>query len=144
MDPLYKHEFDPNKKGLCKTRVGGSICHLPEDALVHARWRAYYLFDKRDEYLAEIARLRGALREIKKIATMNLSHAGGHVEMTKLTGAFRSLLFHESTAEHFKKLEAILCVDEDSWGTHFDVTRDKIIKTFFGLQAAIREYDREF
>jgi len=37
-DPNYSHEFVPNKKGLCKQIVSGSLCHQGEQALVHTRW----------------------------------------------------------------------------------------------------------
>ena len=36
-DPRYAHEFVSSRTGLCKYIVGGSICHLPEDAVVHER-----------------------------------------------------------------------------------------------------------
>jgi len=37
MDPRHSHPFDGSRKGLCKTIVGGEICHLPEDSPVHVR-----------------------------------------------------------------------------------------------------------
>lgn len=39
-DLNYRHEFEPNRKGLCKMIIGSRnahICHLPEDAPVHTR-----------------------------------------------------------------------------------------------------------
>lgn len=38
-DPNYAHEFSPNRNGLCKDIVSGKHCHLPEDAVVHLRWK---------------------------------------------------------------------------------------------------------
>lgn len=32
------HEFDPNRRGLCKVHVSGRMCHLPVDAPVHTRF----------------------------------------------------------------------------------------------------------
>jgi len=37
-DPNYAHEFEPNKRGVCKRIVGGGHCGLPEDHKVHKRF----------------------------------------------------------------------------------------------------------
>ena len=40
MDLNHMHEYDPRRKdGKCKVYVRDGICHLPEDAPVHERWR---------------------------------------------------------------------------------------------------------
>jgi hypothetical protein len=40
MNPRYAHEYLPRSKdGKCKQIVGGESCHLPEEALVHQRWK---------------------------------------------------------------------------------------------------------
>ena len=44
MDVNVAHKFIPSRKGLCKQIVGGrkrgySICGLPEDAIVHIKWK---------------------------------------------------------------------------------------------------------
>jgi hypothetical protein len=44
MDATYMHEFDPNRRGVCKTIVGGRknahSCFLPEGHEVHIRFEA--------------------------------------------------------------------------------------------------------
>jgi hypothetical protein len=47
-DVNYSHEFQPNRKGLCTQIIGGrktgyTICHLPEDASAHEKWRLAHL-----------------------------------------------------------------------------------------------------
>lgn len=66
--------------------------------------------------------------------------------ITQENGEHRILLAAEATAEESKKLEAVLHIAEDSWWVSFDVTwkRGRLKKdvTLYGLQAAIREYNK--
>lgn len=40
-DPNHAHQFDPNRRGLCKAYIGGGLpCMQPVDAPVHVRWNA--------------------------------------------------------------------------------------------------------
>lgn len=36
-DPRHSHDFEPNRRGLCKQIVGAEHCGQPEDSLVHNR-----------------------------------------------------------------------------------------------------------
>ncbi len=36
---IEAHRFDPNKKGLCKQIVNSAMCHLPEEAEIHTRFK---------------------------------------------------------------------------------------------------------
>lgn len=37
-DPRHMHEFQPNRRGKCKTIVGHEICHKEETAPEHVRY----------------------------------------------------------------------------------------------------------
>lgn len=140
MSDPNNHEFWPNKRGKCKQIIGSMMCHLPEDAPAHERWKRNHVEDISESEPDELADLRAQLAEM----TMDRDHAleARRISTERLADRERELA--EARAENLRYESEIaeVCHEDYSLKEVFQSMNrqiDSLINKNLGLEATLDE-----